>query len=74
MDNEVMYEPDIEYFEDLFGVAEKFGGTLGITRDGRVVIALPEPNAVEVAARITNDDFPYGYIVPGDDSTLVVEA
>lgn len=68
----------IEMALDFLNVADKVGGNAEVNSTGQLVIRLPngadDPTADVVAARITNEDFPYGYITAEDDSTLVFRA
>jgi len=70
-DYEGVYSPTLEFFRDAFKVAEKVNGELQLTKKGSLIIQLQETNAVEVAARITEEDFPHCYIEAGTWDTLV---
>ena len=66
-------EPMPEFFEDWYALADKLGGVVGLTREGGLVITLPDGSerADRVAATITNKMFPHCYVVAGTDSVLV---
>lgn len=53
-------------------LAEKVGGN-AVLEDGRLAIVLSDTSTTAdiVAAGITNDDFPFGYVVAENDTTLV---
>lgn len=65
-----VFEPPYEFFEAVYRLADKVNGTVGITAKGRLVITLPRRDAVTVAANLTNEDFPYCYVVPETFSVL----
>ncbi len=72
----ISMEASLEMFKDAIKLAELLGGTLGFTREGRLVIQLDQsmsPRAPQIAASIGNDQWPWGYVVPENDSTLVFE-
>lgn len=56
-------------------LAERLGGNAEVTDKGRLVIRLPPDGdrADIVSAGITNEDFPFAYVIPHDDTTLVIE-
>lgn len=68
---EGVYSPTLEFFTAAFKLAEQLDGELQLTNKGRLLIKLPESNSVQVAASITNEDFPYGYVEAGTWDTLV---
>jgi hypothetical protein len=62
-------------FEAMRDVAFRVDGHLGITKEGMVVIYGRELDyqAVAKAGMLNEDDFPYGYVIPGTDSIIVFE-
>lgn len=57
-------------------LADRLEGNAEIDSDGRLTIRLAPggPTADVVAEGITNDDFPFAYVIPQDDFTLIIGA
>jgi len=70
-DYNAVLEPDLDFFLNWFVLAERVGGTVGLTREAGLVITLPGPIAVQVAAGLTAEDFPHCFVEPGTDSVLI---
>lgn len=66
----------LDLARDFIALAERLNGNAEVDDTGRLVIRLPDgaPTADVAAESITNDDFPHAYVIPADDSTLVIEA
>jgi len=68
---EGIYAPTVEFFTAAYKLADKLNGELLLTNKGRLLIKLPESNAVEVVESITEEDFPFCYLEAGTWDTLV---
>ena len=51
-----------EMFDQMMSLADDLGGQLGLTTDGRVVIAGVKGDLERVAAGVSNDQFGFGFI------------
>jgi hypothetical protein len=59
-----------ELFSDMVRLAERFGLNLELNVDGQVRMPVDSGDAVAIAAKITDLDFPWGYVIPENDFEL----
>ena len=60
-----------EIYDAMVRLAENLDLNLELNVDGQVRMPVDSGEASLIAARITNDDFPYGYVVAENDYELI---